>query len=63
MFIVIWANIFCYYLNLVFKKKGLRIMFGGRNNFGVMLHSQHFYNKSYVIFFFFFFEKVKNCYW
>ena len=28
-------------------------MFGGRINFGVMLHPQHFYNKSYA----------KICYW
>ena len=49
MFIVIWANIYCCYLSFFFFfKKGLRIMLGGRIDFGVMLCSQHFYDKSYV---------------
>ena len=55
MFIVIWANIYCCYLSFFFfrKRKGLRIMFGGRIDFGVMICSQYFYDKSYA----------KNCYW
>ena len=51
MFIVIWANIYCCYLSFFFflkKKRGLRIMFGGKIDFGVMLCSQHFYDKSYA---------------
>ena len=40
MLVVIWANIDCCYLSFFLNKKnGLRIMFGGRINFEVILRS------------------------